>query len=395
MQMRSAVLTSSSLSSSPQHQNKVDDLATAIDGLGKWFSSQLKSLIALGPKAAGKAIEGLNVKAVTAYLIKAGLPSISWNHAKLVAVNGSTSMTGGGNFWPEYRNDSHEIIDMQAKVLGDAAVSAHKYCNYFWDYLNALAKISPNAEDNIKDDDKIDTNSFMSMIKLSGNRKGWMDPKTAVPLFPPPPDWVKSASAPPKSDQAKIPVLTVAKLGDWTGTMKTHVRFPVQFIDALRDIVRNVFWNILQSLDSKLFGVTLKALAYNTVAQQLSNKAMLGKNGLASQNVNISPAAWASRVARCHAIATAKTSVRICTELFATFLMEQHETQVTGPVATQGAGNDPNKKSEDDPKDAYKEILATINKNLDPKSQWNGRIWPFGMYHVPSLWGMYSVRCRD
>ena len=43
---------------------------------------------------------------------------------------------------------------------------------------------------------------------------------------------------------------------------------------------------------------------------------------LQSFGVNISPATWASRIARCHTIGNVRTSVHICTELFGTFLME-------------------------------------------------------------------------
>ena len=57
---------------------------------------------------------------------------ISWNHGKVLAVNGKTMMTGGGNYWNEYTGGQHDIIDQQAKVTGEAAISAHQWSNYFW-----------------------------------------------------------------------------------------------------------------------------------------------------------------------------------------------------------------------------------------------------------------------
>ena len=60
---------------------------------------------------------------------------MSWNHGKVLAVDGMTMMTGGMNYWPEYSAAQREIIDMQATVMGDAAISAHKYANYFWRYI--------------------------------------------------------------------------------------------------------------------------------------------------------------------------------------------------------------------------------------------------------------------
>jgi hypothetical protein len=57
---------------------------------------------------------------------------ISWNHGKVLAVNGKTMMTGGGNYWNVYTGKEHDIIDQQAKVTGEAAISAHQWSNYFW-----------------------------------------------------------------------------------------------------------------------------------------------------------------------------------------------------------------------------------------------------------------------
>jgi phosphatidylserine/phosphatidylglycerophosphate/cardiolipin synthase-like enzyme len=68
-------------------------------------------------------IKGLNAQV---------LPSISWNHAKLLVVNGRTLMTGGGNYWNEYADNQSQISDLQCKVKGNVALSAHAYCDYFW-----------------------------------------------------------------------------------------------------------------------------------------------------------------------------------------------------------------------------------------------------------------------
>ena len=83
-----------------------------------------------------KAIKPQDVKKLANYLVVTGLRTVSWNHGKLLAVNGKVAMTGGGNFWNEYSTSHtgtpHDIIDHQAKVVGDAAVSAHKWADYFW-----------------------------------------------------------------------------------------------------------------------------------------------------------------------------------------------------------------------------------------------------------------------
>jgi hypothetical protein len=62
-------------------------------------------------------------------------PAITWNHGKILAVNGSTMMTGGINYFSDYTNASkHNICDHSVKIRGDAAVSAHRWADYFWQY---------------------------------------------------------------------------------------------------------------------------------------------------------------------------------------------------------------------------------------------------------------------
>lgn len=77
----------------------------------------------------------LTTKEAIQFLAKTQLPSISWNHAKLVAVNGQTLMTGGGIYYPLYTDNEATVHDLQCKVKGEAAISAHSYCDYFWQYV--------------------------------------------------------------------------------------------------------------------------------------------------------------------------------------------------------------------------------------------------------------------
>jgi hypothetical protein len=65
-------------------------------------------------------------------IFKTVVPNVSWNYAKILAVNGRTLMTGRANFWDEYGDNEVEISDLYVKIRDDAAVSAHKYCDYFW-----------------------------------------------------------------------------------------------------------------------------------------------------------------------------------------------------------------------------------------------------------------------
>lgn len=74
-----------------------------------------------------------NTEELLQKVLNAPTLSPSWNHGKLLVVGGKILMTGGINFWPYYTaNNSSNIIDMQSVVTGDAAISGHRYANYFW-----------------------------------------------------------------------------------------------------------------------------------------------------------------------------------------------------------------------------------------------------------------------
>jgi len=60
--------------------------------------------------------------------------ALSWNHGKILAVNGNTLMTGGANYWWQNASNKYMIIEQQCKLEGDAAVSAHVWQDYFFRY---------------------------------------------------------------------------------------------------------------------------------------------------------------------------------------------------------------------------------------------------------------------
>lgn len=91
-------------------------------------SSYRDELVAkLGPAAADIT---LNVASMTAS--KTGL---SWNHSKLVVVDGETVVTGGINSWKDdYLDTTHPVNDVDLALSGPAAGSAGRYLDTLWDW---------------------------------------------------------------------------------------------------------------------------------------------------------------------------------------------------------------------------------------------------------------------
>ncbi|MFI1740472.1 phospholipase D-like domain-containing protein [Streptomyces sioyaensis] len=59
--------------------------------------------------------------------------SLSWNHSKLLVVDGTTAVTGGINGWKDdYLDTTHPVSDVDMALTGPAARSAGKYLDTLW-----------------------------------------------------------------------------------------------------------------------------------------------------------------------------------------------------------------------------------------------------------------------
>ncbi len=57
----------------------------------------------------------------------------SWNHAKIIAVDGELLITGGHNMWTDHYLTNAPIHDLSMRVRGTVADDAHYFLNELWD----------------------------------------------------------------------------------------------------------------------------------------------------------------------------------------------------------------------------------------------------------------------
>lgn len=140
-------------------------------------------------------------------------------------------------------------------------------------------------------------------------------------------------------------LLSVAKLGDWFGPMQS-IEYPIQLIDAIRDIVLNVGWRLLWAQKGKSYISGFKGW----FMEPLADTALLPS----FRKAKITPTAWASRIARTAVIQKAKETVYIDIQTIAGY------DQFNDGQWTKGRDE--------------------INKALKLKgdSAWNGVLWPYG-----------------
>lgn len=63
------------------------------------------------------------------------MSGISWNHAKIIAVDGKYLWTGGHNFYDRHYLKNNPIVDLSLELEGSVALDAHYYANAQWGYI--------------------------------------------------------------------------------------------------------------------------------------------------------------------------------------------------------------------------------------------------------------------
>jgi phosphatidylserine/phosphatidylglycerophosphate/cardiolipin synthase-like enzyme len=60
---------------------------------------------------------------------------LGWNHAKLIAVDGTFLHTGGHNMWHKYYLSENPVHDLSVEFEGSVAVDGHHFANQQWNFL--------------------------------------------------------------------------------------------------------------------------------------------------------------------------------------------------------------------------------------------------------------------
>lgn len=112
----------------------------------------------------------------------------SWNHAKIFAIDGITSIVGGMNYWDDYLPGHNQVYDVAINVDGEVAGASHGFADYLWS--DGVAKSGPN--------------SYYHSFALGDTSFG----SDLPPAFP-------ASQFPPPSVPGSMPVLAVGNLGLW------------------------------------------------------------------------------------------------------------------------------------------------------------------------------------
>lgn len=60
---------------------------------------------------------------------------VSWNHAKIIAVDGKTLWTGGHNLWDAHYLKNNPVHDLSLEMEGKVTICGHRFANEQWEFI--------------------------------------------------------------------------------------------------------------------------------------------------------------------------------------------------------------------------------------------------------------------
>jgi hypothetical protein len=135
---------------------------------------------------------------------------VSWNHAKILVVDGSLLVTGGHNLWDEHYLRRNPVLDLSMELEGPVAEEAHIYANEQWEFVEKLTTSNFGNAANRIQSSKYAPVVFKSFVTLKRFPE-------SVPRHPP--NYVRQLQSqlfrrlPPRPGPANVPIVAMGRCG--------------------------------------------------------------------------------------------------------------------------------------------------------------------------------------
>ena len=174
---------------------------------------------------------------------------LTWNHAKLIAIDGTYLHTGGHNLWTSDYLQEAPVHDLSFEVAGGVTHSAHKFANEQWEYLQRNVLGGSFAYAN-SIEDFIPTNWQQYLPFIPGNDQllallpavsNWFvasyanDGNTPTPSFPPPYAYNVDETNNVMNEDS-VPMISMGKLGSILEDEPSEEAFVAMFDSSIISI---------------------------------------------------------------------------------------------------------------------------------------------------------------
>mmetsp|Transcript_29558 Transcript_29558/g.53613 ORF Transcript_29558/g.53613 Transcript_29558/m.53613 type:complete len:756 (-) Transcript_29558:108-2375(-) len=176
----------------------------------------------------------------------------SWNHAKLIAVDGVYLHTGGHNLWDAHYLSNNPVHDLSMELEGKVARDGHRFANQQWEFIESKQSTCVGCV--------IDTmpDYLPLVLRTRVTVSEW--PKDTVPVFPPRFTTSRVANTANQSrlaDKATdVPLISIGRQGSMVFRSRPSDDAIIAMINSSQTIIRLV----LQDLGPVCLPGTKKAL---------------------------------------------------------------------------------------------------------------------------------------
>ena len=164
----------------------------------------------------------------------------SWNHAKIIAVDGVYLHTGGHNLWDKHYLDTNPVHDLSFELEGRVARDGHRFANQQWQFIESKQSTCiGGCVDRLPD-------YLPLVLKSRVTVSEW--PEGDVAIFPPQFTKADIAHSPHQSrilDKSNdVPLISIGRLGSVTFRSRPSDDAILAMINSSQKIIRLVLQDL-------------------------------------------------------------------------------------------------------------------------------------------------------
>ena len=155
----------------------------------------------------------------------------SWNHSKLIAVDGVYLHTGGHNLWDKHYLTNNPVHDLSVEFEGAVARDGHRYANQQWGFVESKQKTCVGSVVDMMPD------GLPMMLKTRVTVSEW--PEGVATIFPPMfSKEVVADVAKERSNEKDVPLISIGRQGTMVYKSRPSDDAILAMINSSKTIIR-------------------------------------------------------------------------------------------------------------------------------------------------------------
>ena len=160
---------------------------------------------------------------------------VSWNHAKIIAVDGKYLWTGGHNFWDKHYLTNDPVNDLSLELEGGCARDAHLFANAQWGYV---VKKQSTAWGRFVDKRLNDAIEVPRRARVTVSDYPEEDAAEFPPYYNKKKQLMMRRGPQPQFDPAYVPIITMGRYGKLVKKARPSDDAFVAMIESAQTIIR-------------------------------------------------------------------------------------------------------------------------------------------------------------